>query len=138
MRRDVVKRKGGYLVQEGVTRPREEVRKNVGFRITPSLRKMLENAASKNGRSLSQEMEFRLEMTFRSDGVVREALTLAYGPEVAGDMFNFADTARTMRTISDMKEKGMLTATNEKQILSACAKTLTDMIEKMREKVEGK
>ena len=46
-----------------------------------------------------------------------EALTLAYGPEVAGDMFNFADTARTMRTISDMKEKGMLTATNEKLIL---------------------
>ena len=36
MRRDVVKREGAYLVQEGVTRPREEVRKNVGIpRITP-------------------------------------------------------------------------------------------------------
>jgi TraY domain len=138
MIRDAVKRKGGYLVQEGVSRPREEKRMGVGFRITPSLRKMLENAASKNGRSLSQEMEFRLEMTFRSDGVVREALTLAYGEDVAGDMFNVADTARTMRTIADMKEKGMLTATNEKLILSACAKTLTDMIEKMRSKVEGR
>ena len=33
MTRNVVKRKGGFLVQEGVTRPREEERKNVGFRI---------------------------------------------------------------------------------------------------------
>ncbi len=43
---------------------------SMGFRPTPEIRTKLEVAAAENKRSLSKEIEFRLEMTFRDDWVL--------------------------------------------------------------------
>ena len=97
--------------------------------ITPSLRKMLENAASKNGRSLSQEMEFRLERTFGAEGIVKEALLLSYGPKVAKAMFQYADTMRTMQIVKDLIDRGAMTKENAEVIFSSSRKHIRDLIE---------
>ena len=52
-------------------------RKTLTTRITAKLRKQLEQAAEKSGRSLSQEIEFRLEQSFHD----REALYREFGGE---------------------------------------------------------
>jgi len=41
--------------------PKPGERVSLGLRVTPQMKKQLERAAIKNGRSLSQEAEFRLE-----------------------------------------------------------------------------
>jgi len=55
--------------------PKEGERVPLGLRVTPRMKRRLEGAATKNGRSLSQEAEFRLEMSLSSD----LQLILAYG-----------------------------------------------------------
>jgi hypothetical protein len=55
--------------------PKEGERVALGLRVTPRMKRWLEEAATKNGRSLSQEAEFRLDMSLSSD----RQLILAYG-----------------------------------------------------------
>jgi hypothetical protein len=59
--------------------PKEGERVPLGLRVTPLMKRRLEDAATKNGRSLSQEAEIRLEMSLSSD----RQLTLAYGGQWA-------------------------------------------------------
>ena len=42
----------------------------IGVRVTPAMRSSIDAAAAANGRSLSQEVEFRLERSFRDDDIV--------------------------------------------------------------------
>jgi len=42
----------------------------IGFRATPELRRKLEEAASQNGRSLSAELESRLETSFAQSDLI--------------------------------------------------------------------
>ena len=60
MQRDAVKR----LSRKKTRAPAETRRITVGFRVSESVRKCLEDAASKNARSLSAEAEHRLEASF--------------------------------------------------------------------------
>src|SRR4051794_5884686 len=56
----------------------------LGLRVQPEIKNELDSAAVKSGRSQSQEAEFRLEQSFRTQSILNEALALRYGPELAG------------------------------------------------------
>lgn len=57
----------------------------LSLRMTPGLKRRLDAAAEANGRSQSQEAEFRLERSFDRQDLLAEALTTAYGSkEIAG------------------------------------------------------
>jgi hypothetical protein len=78
--------------------PFEYKRRMLTTRITDDIRTKLDAAARDAGRSLSQEIEMRLEGSFQAKGQLREALELTLGPQVAALvlMMGFAmrDTAR--------------------------------------------
>ena len=44
----------------------------MSMRVPPKMRRQLEKAIAVNGRSLTQEMEFRIERTFRDDELLAE------------------------------------------------------------------
>jgi hypothetical protein len=52
----------------------EDKRRTLSTRITEETREHLEQARASTGRSLSQEIEFRLEQSFKSDQVLAEVL----------------------------------------------------------------
>jgi hypothetical protein len=108
--------------------PEEAGRIAVGFRISRSLRLCLEEAAKKTGRSLSQETEHRLALTFEGEGIVRETLALAYGEDVSRAIFTFADTIRTVRTVSELAG---ISDANRETIIAGCKAGLTDLIDKL-------
>jgi hypothetical protein len=62
--------------------PGERVK--LGLRVTPQLKQRLDAAAEQNGRSQSQEAEFRLERSFDRVALVPEVLTLEFGKKLAG------------------------------------------------------
>lgn len=69
-----------------------EKRGTLTFRLRPEIREHLSEAAMLNGRSLSQEVEFRLEMSFRdepSPELMRWANDL-----IESTMANFVETLR--------------------------------------------
>ena len=55
--------------------PKAAARVPLSMRVTPAVRKKLERAALKRGRSISQEAEIRLEQSFDREG----HLILSYG-----------------------------------------------------------
>lgn len=59
-------------------------RVHLGFRVTTDLKRRMELAAQRNGRSISQEAEFRVEHSFDRDDLLPEVLTLKYGRQLAG------------------------------------------------------
>ena len=63
------------------------------------MRHCLQDAADKNARSLSQEAEHRLEASFGDEKIVKQALELAYGEDVARAMFTIADSIRSFHTV---------------------------------------
>lgn len=56
----------------------------ISWRITPELKQRLDKCAAASGRSLSQEIELRLEQSMQADTTLFLALDLACGPEKAG------------------------------------------------------
>jgi hypothetical protein len=64
--------------------PFEDKRRTLTTRITEATRLALENSAAEKGRSLSQEIEFRIECSFRDDNWLDAALDAAYGSRNAG------------------------------------------------------
>ena len=70
-----------------VGRPIKEVeegeRAALSLRVRPMIKKKLEEAADLNGRSLSQEAEFRLEHTFDRESLLSEVIKLAFGKDWA-------------------------------------------------------
>jgi hypothetical protein len=67
--------------------PTEEVKRHaLGIRTTKGLKDALQHAAESSGRSVAQEIEFRLEQSFRQEAYardLREMLALALGADVA-------------------------------------------------------
>jgi hypothetical protein len=62
----------------------EDKRRTLTTRITDITRQRLEAASRTNGRSLSQEIEWRLERSFEQQGALREAMDLWCGRKLAG------------------------------------------------------
>lgn len=63
--------------------PRPGERVPLGLRVTPDLKRRLDGAAMRSGRSQSQEAEFRLASSFDREDLLREVLSLRFGDEVA-------------------------------------------------------
>src|SRR5258708_34610599 len=74
-------------------RATDQLRIPLSMRITPQVREQLVTDAARNGRSLTQEAEFRLEQSFRTQGLLGDVLELAYGPRIAGLLLLFGDLA---------------------------------------------
>ena len=75
--------------------PAEEVKRHpVGFRTTAALKDQLEKAAKASGRSVAQEVEFRLEGSFRNEALLGEAMTLTFGRWLAGLLALLGKTMR--------------------------------------------
>jgi hypothetical protein len=64
-------------------KPAERKSRNLTFRSRGALRQKLEDATRKSGRSVSEEIERRLEYSFRDEDVLASAADLAYGREIA-------------------------------------------------------
>jgi hypothetical protein len=56
----------------------------LGVRVTPKVKKLLDTAVEENGRSLNQETELRIERSFERQALLSEVLALAFGEELAG------------------------------------------------------
>lgn len=69
------KKRGG----RPTTKPIEGQKATLGIRASADLKTSLNESAKRNGRSLSQEAELRLEQSFRNEGLLEEALGMAYG-----------------------------------------------------------
>jgi hypothetical protein len=56
--------------------PKADERQNklrpMSFRVSPEMRSALEEAASRNGRSVTNEIEYRLRLSFDQEALVRE------------------------------------------------------------------
>lgn len=67
--------KDGTIIRRGrpPSGPYVDKRKTLSTRITSALRTRLDEAADETGRSLSQEIEFRLEQSFANDKATYEA-----------------------------------------------------------------
>jgi hypothetical protein len=58
-------------------------RVSLGLKVTPEIKNKLDEAAKDNGRTQSQEAEYRIEQTFRGSEYLSQAMELAYGARVA-------------------------------------------------------
>lgn len=64
----------------------------LNMRTTKETRERLEQAALASGRSLAQEVEFRIEQSFLKQSLLSEVLTLAWGPELANKVCSLSPT----------------------------------------------
>ena len=78
------------------------VRAGRSLRVTSELKTELEEAAESNGRSLSQEAEFRLERTFANQDLLDDVLTLAYGDRLANLLMRIGDAIILQVQMEDM------------------------------------
>src|SRR6478735_1716299 len=78
------------------------VRAGLSLRVTSELKTELEEAAESNGRSLSQEAEFRLERTFANQSLLDDVLTLAYGDRLAKLLIHIGDAIIFQVQLEDM------------------------------------
>ena len=78
----------GYLPLRGRPPLDPGVAKRASFntRLRPALKLALETAAKQEGRSLSEEIEFRLERSLDEERHLADALELGFGRQVAGLM----------------------------------------------------
>lgn len=60
------------------------------MRLPVGLKERLDDAAKASGRSLTQEVELRIEQSFKQQDLLPELLALAYGRETAGLLFALA------------------------------------------------
>jgi hypothetical protein len=65
-------------------RPSVGERVPLGLRVTPEMKRRLDEAAKRSGRSQSQEAEFRLERSFDRTDLLPEVLRLEFGRDLAG------------------------------------------------------
>jgi TraY domain len=65
-------------------RPSVGERVPLGLRVTPEMKRRLDEAAKRSGRSQSQEAEFRLERSFDRSDLLSDVLRLEFGRDLAG------------------------------------------------------
>jgi hypothetical protein len=116
------------LRREKMRAPTEARRVTVGFRVSESVRKRLQDEADKSARSLSQEAEHRLETSLDVDRFVQQTLVLAYGEDIARAMFTMGDTVRTYRVVGELS--GM-SEPNRKTLLAGFSQGLHGLIDSL-------
>jgi hypothetical protein len=71
--------------------PKPGTRVSLGLKVTPEIKNKLDEVAQASGRTQSQEAELRIERSFEHEGLLGEALSLSYGPNLAGVLQLIAD-----------------------------------------------
>jgi len=69
-------------------------RVGLSLRVTPEVKRSLDAAAERSGRSLSLEAELRLESFSKDEHSLREALSFAYGNRIAGLLLKIGDAMK--------------------------------------------
>lgn len=64
----------------------------LSLRVTPLMKEKLDGASISSGRSLTQEIELRLEQSFNKQAQILDMLAASYGPQVAALLAVLADT----------------------------------------------
>lgn len=85
-------------------------RVGLSLRVTAETKRALDEAATKSGRSLSQEAEYRLEGSFRDQSILPQILDLAYGRQAAGLLLLLGRCLSTTRSSAAFAEGGSLDA----------------------------
>lgn len=79
--------------------PAEKRAKNFTFRSRGDMHDKLSEAASLNERSISEEIERRLERSFDHQDLLTEVVTLAYGEQMAGLLREMAPSIRALANL---------------------------------------
>jgi hypothetical protein len=96
-------------------RPSVGERVPLGLRVTPEMKRRVDDAAKRSGRSQSQEAEFRLERSFDRTDLVTEVLRLNFGRDLAGVLMllgiamTWADAFHRVDDGSDKKRRAKQT-----------------------------
>ena len=77
------------------------------FRCSKLISDALDAAKNASGRSLSQEIEYRLEMTFSNDRLASGVLEHAFG-EAWPMFFAITDAVKTVQAMKDMHSRGLI------------------------------
>jgi hypothetical protein len=85
-------------------RPRKREREagekvHLGIRVTPDMKRRLEEVAHYNGRSQTQEAELRLERSFAREDLLVDALYLRYSREAAGVVLAVGEIMNTVGVV---------------------------------------
>lgn len=96
MTKAVKKRRGRPPIAKETRKAR-----NVTFRTRDELHRDLSTAAEASGRSLSEEIEYRLERSLTSKRMLREALEITYGPAITALMFAIGEIVRPVTGTDD-------------------------------------
>jgi hypothetical protein len=73
------------------SKPKPGERVHLGFRVPPTLKRRLEQAAGHSTRSISAEAEFRMQQSFDKQDLLPEVLSLAYGRGLAGMLMQLGE-----------------------------------------------
>lgn len=68
----------------------------LSLRVTPDMKRRLEDTGSETGRNLSQEAETRLEWSFQRQSLLNDTLNLAFGYDLGGLIYIIAHTMQTV------------------------------------------
>jgi len=98
------KRRGGW--PKRAPEPGERVAMN--FRVTPELKRRLDQSAQLSGRSLTQEIEFRLDASFVQQDQAEAFQTAIYPRQVAGLLSIFARVMRDVGAFASLYSTGSL------------------------------
>jgi hypothetical protein len=104
----------------------------LNMRTTKRIREKLESAAESSGRSLAQEVEYRLELSFKTQDLLHDVLTLAYGERLANLLTQIGNDNKHItdaeHTLSEMN--AFIADDRQLQELKESARDLASKIEK--------
>jgi hypothetical protein len=128
-------RKGSASEEAGVE-IKEARRVPLGLRTTPQLRGRLDHAAMKSGRSLAQEVEFRLELSLRDEESNRQNDRIIDALEdiigAAGDIDTSQLLISLAKAIKQVQDAQGVNWCNHASDLNAYDINLKDMMEGIR------
>src|SRR5215831_18446747 len=85
-------RRGGWPKRK----PAPGERVPLSFRLTPESKGRIDRAAAASGRSISQEVELRIDLSFRDIDAFDRAIEIGHGRQIAGLLMLFG---RVMRDV---------------------------------------
>jgi len=87
-------------------KPVEGARYSLGLKVTGATKKRIDNEARRTGRTQSQEVETRIEWTFRQQDLLPGVLELAYGRQLANLVQQVASAGQNAE-LQALREKGL-------------------------------
>jgi hypothetical protein len=82
------------LIKRPPTAQAEADRKPIGFRVPPELKRRIEDAAKKSGRSQAQELELMIQQAFDRRDLIPQMLEAIYGPCDAAILLAFGEVMK--------------------------------------------